>query len=104
MNTAERKGHLENMVSLDPLTNRWICQICNHSVSRKTIAIDHIEGDHIKLLSYPCTKCDKIFTCLSQRRTHTHKHHREQNKLEKLLAESSKDISEPIVNIKHEDF
>ena len=108
MNTAERKGHLENMVFHDPMTNRWHCQICNHSVSRKTIAIDHIEGEHIKLLSYPCTKCDKTFTCLSARRTHTHKKHRDPNKMSKsfieLPTDIPADISEPIIKIEQEEM
>ena len=97
MDTADRKEHLDKIVTLDPITKYWSCQICNHSVSRKTIAIDHIERKHIRLLSYPCQYCDQMFTCLSLRRTHTHSHHREQNKMAKSLAESS-------INIKHEQL
>ena len=87
MDQAERKRRLDQMVFLDPLTNRWICRICNNSVSRKTLAIDHIEGVHIRILSYPCQYCDSYFTCSSLRRTHVHTNHREQNKLAKYLTE-----------------
>ena len=86
MDQAERKRRMDKMVFLDPLTNRWICRICNTSVSRKTLAIDHIEGVHVRILSYPCQYCDSYFTCSSLRRTHVHTNHREQNKLVKYLT------------------
>ena len=87
MDQEERKRRMDKMVFLDPLTNRCICRICNTSVSRKTLAIDHIEGVHIRILSYPCQYCDSYFTCSSLRRTHVHTNHREQNKLAKYLTD-----------------
>ena len=86
MGHAERKQWLNSMVFHDPISDRWICQICNDSVKRKTIAIDHIEGVHLRIPSYPCQYCEQIFTCLAQRRRHIHAHHREQNKITKFLA------------------
>ena len=94
MDTAERKEHLDKIVSLDPVTKYWSCQICNQSVSRKTIAIDHIERKHIRLLFYPCQYCDQSFTCSGLRRTHTHTHHREQNRMAKYLTESLIDVNQ----------
>lgn len=87
MDHEERKRRLDRMVSHDPLTNRWKCLICNDSVLRKTIAIDHIEGVHLQIPSYPCEYCDSIFTCMAQRRRHVHAKHREENKMTKFLAE-----------------
>ena len=86
MDHNERKRRLDNMVTHDPLTNRWICRICNESVKRKTIAIDHIEGVHLRIPSYPCQYCEQIFTCMAQRRRHIHALHREQNKITKFLT------------------
>ena len=88
MDHADRKARLNNMVYKDPQSDRWICRICNDSVKRKTIAIDHIEGVHLRIPSYSCEYCDSVFTCLTQRRRHVHANHREQNKLTKCLEQS----------------
>ena len=87
MDQSERKRRMDKMVYLDPMTNRWICQLCNKSMARKAIAIDHIEGVHIRILSHPCQYCKMSFTCASLRRTHIHKSHWEQNKMTNLLTE-----------------
>ena len=55
MDHADRKARLNNMVYKDPQSDRWICRICNDSVKRKTIAIDHIEGVHLRIPSYTGT-------------------------------------------------
>ena len=87
MNMDERKSRLEKMVHIDPQTKRWICRICSVSFTRKNATTDHIEGHHIRILSYPCFYCESQFTCASQRRTHIHSNHREQNKMAKFLTD-----------------
>ena len=84
MDHAERKQRLNNMVYLDPDTERWICRICNNSLTRKANAIDHIEGMHLRIPSYPCDYCDHIFTCLTLRRQHVRAYHREQKGMTKM--------------------
>ena len=85
MNEIERKDRLSKMVKQNPNDGRWLCQICNQSFSRKRIATDHIEGVHIRILSYPCEYCHESFTSQSLRRQHTFHNHREHNKLAKFL-------------------
>ena len=87
MDQAERKRRMDKMVYLDPSTNRWICRICDTSVSRKALAIDHLEGIHIRILSYPCQYCDSFFASSSVRRTHVHNNHWQQNKLAKFMTD-----------------
>ena len=87
MTEFERKKRLNNMVKENLSDGRWLCQICNQSFSRKRIATDHIEGVHIRLLSYPCEYCEELFVSRSLRRLHTFHNHREQNKLAKFLAD-----------------
>ena len=87
MTMEERKSRLDKMVQIEPQTKRWICRICSVSFVRKNATTDHIEGHHIRILSYPCFYCQSQFTCASQRRTHIHSNHREQNKMAKFLTD-----------------
>ena len=87
MDQPERKQRLNKMVSYVTKDLTWLCKICQLTFSRKTAAIDHIEGQHLRILSYPCYYCDQFFTCSSRRRNHIHLNHREQNKLAKFLTE-----------------
>ena len=84
---GQRKGKLDKMVFLNPSNDRWICQICNVSFTQKVTATNHIEGQHLRILAYPCSFCEARFTCSSQRRTHVHANHREQNKMAKFLVD-----------------
>ena len=84
MDHGERKIFLDNTaVYYEGLTDRWICQICNNSYTRKISAIDHIERTHLQLLSYPCEYCESKFTCSSLKRAHENTYHREQKQLAK---------------------
>ena len=87
MSERERKVRLARMVQKDPNSGRWLCHICQKSFVRQNAAMDHIEGTHIRILSYPCNYCQLSFECRSFRRTHVFTHHREQNKLSKFLSE-----------------
>ena len=77
MDQSERRNQMEKMVSLSPLTLRWICSICNDSTSRKDSAIVHVEAKHVQLLSYPCKYCDSNFKTTRQRRRHVYIKHDE---------------------------
>ena len=87
MDVDERKRRLDKMVYLDPIQKRWTCRICSVSFTRKNATSDHIEGQHLRILSYPCFYCEMQFVCASQRRTHVFSHHRQQNKMSKFLTE-----------------
>ena len=89
MDQTECKKQIGEMVFLDHTTNKWVCRICNKSVARKRIAVEHIEGVHVRLLSYPCQYCDYSFTTSSLRRNHVHANHRQQNKLAKSVTEQN---------------
>ncbi len=63
----------------------YVCSICNVSLSRRAIVIDHIEGVHLKLLLHQCKFCDKIFNCKSKLRTHISRGHRAEKRDRELL-------------------
>ena len=84
MDHNERKKHFERMMSHDPSSKKWKCLICNVSVSRKTIAIDHIEGVHLQIPSYPCEYCESIFNSNVERRKHKHNKHKAEIEITKL--------------------
>ena len=87
MDPQERKRRLDRMVWRDPNTKRWHCCICEAHFSRKHGGTDHIEGAHLKILSYACFYCERKFACTSQRRNHIFTNHREQNKMARFLTE-----------------
>ena len=87
MDPSERKTRLKKMVYLDPLTERWTCQICKVSFKRNNASTDHIEGQHLRILSYPCFYCETQFTCGSQRRKHIFQQHQQENKMAKFHTE-----------------
>ena len=70
MDHKERKKHFDRIISHDLSNNRWKCLICSDTVSRRAIAIDHIEGVHLQIPSYPCEYCDSILTSNMERRKH----------------------------------
>ena len=69
------------------LPNKWQCLVCNEMFSRRESAKDHLEGRHLRMYSYECQFCSKMFTCGSQRRAHIHLKHREENRLNKLMTD-----------------
>ena len=87
LDPMEQKLRLEKMVQLNLTTRQWLCRICGIAITRKTVAIDHVEAQHLQILSYPCQYCTQYFTSKSNRRKHIHYVHREQNKLAKILTE-----------------
>ena len=89
MGDAERKRKLEAITVQDPVTQRWFCPLCQSSFTRRNAAVDHIEGQHLKLTNYPCFYCEKRFTSNGLRRNHIHLHHREMHKIHKKSDRSS---------------
>ena len=94
MGDAERKRKLEAITIQDPVTQRWFCPLCQSSFTRRNAAVDHIEGQHLKLTNYPCFYCEKRFTSNGLRRNHIHLHHREMHKIHKKSDRSSSTSSD----------
>ena len=88
LNTQERRQKMAKMIKPhDNLPNKWQCLVCNEMFSRRESAKDHFEGRHLRMYSYECQFCSKMFTCGSQRRAHIHLKHREENRLNKLMTD-----------------
>ena len=85
LDPTEQKLRLEKMVLFNHATKSWQCRICDLPLTRKAVAIDHVEAQHLQILTYPCDYCHQSFTSKSNRRKHVHTVHREQNKLAKIL-------------------
>lgn len=83
MDQNERKKRLDQLLGKDGL--RWTCSICHSSFSRKVTAIDHIEEQHLKIPSYPCSYCSRLFISCALRRKHVFHEHRTENLLAKAL-------------------
>jgi len=100
MDGNERKKRLDRLLGKDD-NGRWTCSLCHSTFSRKVTAIDHIEEQHLKIPSYPCSYCHKLFVSCGQRRKHIFNVHRTENLLAKQLLgrEEALEVYEPSVEI-----
>ena len=88
LDPQQRRQKMSKMIKPhETLPNKWSCLVCNEIFSRRESAKDHFEGRHLRMYSYECQFCSKMFTCGSQRRAHIHLRHREENRLTKLMNE-----------------
>lgn len=85
----ERRERLAKYVSFDPDLGREVCGICKISYTPKNnfvalrILLNHIEAEHLRVISYFCPYCQRGFYNPNQKSSHIATYHREEHRMSK---------------------
>lgn len=63
---------------------QWQCVGCSKMFKQKCHLVDHVEGNHLTGLSYPCPYCTQFVKSKHCLRTHVVTHHRDEHRMRKV--------------------